>query len=55
MSKKVVKNVNKKKKVNGYEMPEPIPKGEVLTDIGKQRWIIGTSIGVGGFGEIYTG
>ena len=35
-------------------MPPPLPKGEVLTDaIKKGQWVIGTSIGKGGFGEIY--
>ncbi len=36
------------------KMPPPLPKGEVLTDaIKKQQWVIGSSIGKGGFGEIY--
>lgn len=52
-AKKVPKN--KKKGANGYKLPEPIPTGEVLTDIAKKQWIIGPSIGVGGFGEIYSG
>ncbi|XP_014220249.1 serine/threonine-protein kinase VRK1 [Trichogramma pretiosum] len=43
----------KKKGANGYKLPDPIPKGEILTDMRKQKWKIGTSIGVGGFGEIY--
>ncbi len=35
-------------------MPPPLPKGEVLTDaIKKGQWVIGASIGKGGFGEIY--
>lgn len=43
-----------KKKANGYKMPPPIPLGEVIHDtIGKKKWRIGPSIGVGGFGEIY--
>lgn len=45
--------VSKKRKVNGYQMPERIPIGMVLTDLSKQQWKIGPSIGVGGFGEIY--
>lgn len=45
--------VSKKRKVNGYQMPERIPIGTVLTDLSKQQWKIGPSIGVGGFGEIY--
>ncbi|CAG4982121.1 unnamed protein product [Colias eurytheme] len=44
-----------KKKANGYKMPAPIPSGEVIHDtIGKKKWRIGPSIGVGGFGEIYS-
>lgn len=36
------------------KMPPPLPHGEVLVDgINKLRWVIGASIGVGGFGEIY--
>lgn len=43
-----------RKAANGYKLPEPIPKGEVLRDVKKQKWIIGPSIGIGGFGEIYS-
>ncbi|XP_058799722.1 serine/threonine-protein kinase VRK1-like [Phymastichus coffea] len=53
MSKAATKKAPRKKAANGYKLPEPIPKGEILTDLKKQRWIIGSSIGVGGFGEIY--
>ncbi|RWS17404.1 serine/threonine-protein kinase VRK1-like protein [Dinothrombium tinctorium] len=38
---------------NGYRLPDPLPKGEILTDSVKTQWIIGESIGCGGFGEIY--
>lgn len=38
---------------NGYKLPDPIPFGEVMTDSTKNQWTIGTSIGCGGFGEIY--
>ncbi|KAK0092917.1 hypothetical protein PV326_000324 [Microctonus aethiopoides] len=43
-----------KKGANGYKLPEPIPQGEILTDLSKKQWIIGKSIGIGGFGEIYS-
>lgn len=43
-----------RKKANGYQTPEKIPLGEVLTDLSKQQWRIGPSIGAGGFGEIYS-
>lgn len=42
-----------KRKANAYQMPESIPLGEVLTDLSKQQWKIGPSIGSGGFGDIY--
>lgn len=48
-----VKGASRKRKVNGYQMPERIPIGMILTDLSKQQWKIGPSIGVGGFGEIY--
>ena len=41
------------KKRGGRKMPPPLPTGQVLTDLAKGRWILGTSVGKGGFGEIY--
>jgi len=38
---------------NGFLLPDPLPKGETLTDTIKQKWILGKAIGVGGFGELY--
>lgn len=38
---------------NGFLLPDPLPKGVVLTDTCKQKWKLGKSIGLGGFGEIY--
>ena len=35
------------------QMPAPLPKNEVLADTGKKKWVLGPSIGKGGFGEIY--
>ncbi|XP_065074831.1 nucleosomal histone kinase 1 [Ochlerotatus camptorhynchus] len=43
----------RKKAANGYQMPEPVPPGTVLTDMTKRQWKVGPSIGSGGFGEIY--
>lgn len=44
-----------RKKANGYQMPAPIRNGEVINDaLMKKKWRIGPSIGVGGFGEIYS-
>ncbi|KAK3910563.1 Nucleosomal histone kinase 1 [Frankliniella fusca] len=42
------------KKSKLYAMAAPLPKNEVLTDTLKQKWILGKSIGKGGFGEIYS-
>ncbi|KAK4328834.1 hypothetical protein Pmani_000776 [Petrolisthes manimaculis] len=38
---------------SGFKLPDPIAPGVVVTDVAKKQWKIGTSIGVGGFGEIY--
>lgn len=46
--------VPRKKKANGFVMPAPLPKGEVLVDLFKKKWKLGISIGKGGFGEIYS-
>lgn len=43
----------KNKAANGYELPEPLPKGEIIEDLMKNKWKLGSSIGQGGFGEIY--
>ena len=48
------KKVAPRAKKNGpYKMPPPLPAGEVLNDIVKQSWVLGDSVGKGGFGEIY--
>ena len=39
---------------NGYILPDPLPSGLVVTDLRKQQWKIGKSVGLGGFGEIYS-
>ncbi|KAA0203869.1 hypothetical protein HAZT_HAZT000252 [Hyalella azteca] len=48
-------NETPKKRVaaSGYKLPDPIPEGQVITDIAKNVWVLGKSIGQGGFGEIY--
>lgn len=38
---------------NGNRLPERLPVGHRLVDTTKQQWIIGPSIGCGGFGDIY--
>lgn len=54
--KKAASGVAAKKKApkNGYQMPEPLAAGSSITDMTKQLWKIGPSIGCGGFGEIYS-
>jgi len=39
---------------NGYILPDQLPEGMVVTDLLEQKWRLGKSIGVGGFGEIYS-
>jgi len=39
---------------NGYILPDPLPEGMVIKDLRKQKWKIGKSVGLGGFGEIYS-
>lgn len=41
-------------KKKAHQLPDPLSKNTILTDLLKQKWIIGTSIGKGGFGEIYS-
>nr|BAN20720.1 serine/threonine-protein kinase vrk [Riptortus pedestris] len=53
VKKEPVKAKPRQKKANGYKFPEKLPKGEVLKDTAKKEWILGSSIGQGGFGEIY--
>lgn len=38
---------------NGNKLPERLPVGHRLVDTTKQHWLIGPSIGCGGFGDIY--
>lgn len=38
---------------NGNKLPERLPVGHILVDTTKQQWLIGPSIGCGGFGDIY--
>lgn len=41
------------RKKNAYEMPKKLTRGTKLVDNSKIEWIVGSSIGKGGFGEIY--
>ena len=41
------------RKKGAYSMPPPLPAGEILTDVERRQWVLGSSIGKGGFGEIY--
>lgn len=49
------KEASRKRAPKAYKLPDPISKGEVMIDTSKQQWIVGESIGIGGFGEIYSG
>jgi len=51
---KAAGGVKKKVSAKGYKKPDPVPNGEILTDVSRQQWKIGPSIGSGGFGEIYS-
>uniref|UniRef100_A0A1I8PJ03 non-specific serine/threonine protein kinase n=1 Tax=Stomoxys calcitrans TaxID=35570 RepID=A0A1I8PJ03_STOCA len=42
------------KKSKLYNMPEKVKEGTILMDRTKNEWKIGPSIGIGGFGEIYS-
>jgi len=42
-----------KKTASGYRMPDHLPPGTSLTDLNKKQWVLGQSVGTGGFGEIY--
>lgn len=50
----VPKKVTAPKRNKLYAMPEKIAAGTILTDLSKSQWLIGSSIGTGGFGEIYS-
>jgi len=39
---------------NGYILADPLPEDLIITDLRKQKWKIGKSIGLGGFGEVYS-
>ena len=44
----------KKKTANGYKFPDHLNEGTILTDLAKKQWVLGKTLGKGGFGEIYT-
>jgi len=39
---------------NGYILADKLPEGLIVTDLRKQQWRLGKSVGLGGFGEIYS-
>lgn len=42
-------------KKSPYKRPPPIPKGEVIVDnFSNKTWTLGETVGVGGFGDIYS-
>jgi len=44
---------NNRRSPNGFLLPDPLPRGELLSDTIKQQWVLGKPIGCGGFGELY--
>ena len=42
-----------RKTATGYRMPDHLPPGTAIIDLNKKRWLLGESVGTGGFGEIY--
>lgn len=51
---KAKKVPTKKKDANGYKLAAPLPQGEILQTVNKQKWILGPPLGQGGFGIIYS-
>lgn len=43
-----------KKGAAGYRLPAPMEAGTTLTDLAKRSWVLGPSVGSGGFGALYT-
>ena len=39
---------------NGYLLPDPLPMGLMIKDLRGRTWSLGKSVGLGGFGEIYS-
>ena len=39
---------------NGYLLPDPLPLGLTIRDLRGRSWRLGKSVGLGGFGEIYS-
>jgi len=42
-----------KKTATGYRMPDHLNPGTVLSDLNKKQWVLGKTVGTGGFGELY--
>ena len=40
----------KKKTANGYKFPDHLNEGTILTDLAKKQWVLGKTLGKGGFG-----
>ena len=50
----LTENSEPRRSPNGYLLPDPLPAGLILTDLTKKQWKLGKSVGLGGFGEIYS-
>ena len=45
--------VTERRSPNGFLLPDPLPLGFRLVDTRGGKWIVGSTVGCGGFGEIY--
>lgn len=45
VSKSAVATPKKKAGANGFKLPDAIPAGQILTDVAKNTWVLGKSIG----------
>ena len=48
-------SAKKPRVTKGHQLAEQFPAGEVLCDLCKKKWKLGSVIGQGGFGLIYLG
>ena len=48
-------SAKKPRVTKGHKLAEQFPAGEILCDLCKKKWKLGSVIGQGGFGLIYLG
>ena len=54
-NKQIYSAAKKPRAQKGHKLAEKFPKGEVMQDLWKKKWVLGDVIGQGGFGLIYLG